>query len=54
MLGVIIHFLIQLAIVVLTVDEDFAKQRLLFVFNCRRNMMLQASLDCFLGSPNKE
>lgn len=54
MLGVIIHFLIQLTIVVLTAGEDFAERRLLFVFNCRSNMMLQASLDCFLGSPNKE
>lgn len=35
MLGVIIHFLIQLAVVVLTVGEDFAEQKLLFVFNFR-------------------
>lgn len=34
MLGVIIHFLIQLA-VVLTAGEDFAEQRLLFVFSFR-------------------
>lgn len=34
MLGVIIHFLIQLAVVVLTVGEDFAEQKL-FVFNFR-------------------
>lgn len=34
MLGVIIHFLIQLAVVVLTAGEDFAEQRL-FVFSFR-------------------
>lgn len=35
MLGVIIHFLIQLAVVGLTAGEDFAVQRLLFVFSFR-------------------
>lgn len=54
MLGVIIHFLIQLAVVVLTAGEDFAEQGCCLFSAPECSMMLQASSDCFPGSPNTE